>query len=159
MLALYSDYGGLLVAVHVFSAMIWIGGMILMRFVVYPAIQGFEEPRIRLPHALGIIGSFFHLVIPFIVLIFATGLMMAIALSGHEGAMKTEFIIKESIWVIMVLNFALMYLLRAKAARHYRERRHKEAKEVMRYLPNLLLPINIVLGIVALWFGVILRGL
>jgi len=33
-----------------------------------------------------------------------------------------------------------------------------EAKQQVSNIPNLLLPINILLGIVALYFGVVLRG-
>jgi len=52
-----------------------------------------------------------------------------------------------------------MYLKRRKAQKHYDDGDLMGAKESLSLIPKLLLPINIVLGIAALWLGVTLRGL
>ena len=83
---------------------------------------------------------------------------MAVATGGHHSALKPLFVAKEIIWTIMTLNFAYMYYQRAGAWRRFEAGDIKAAKAKVALIPNLLLPINIVLGIVALWMGVSLRG-
>ena len=159
MAALYTNYAHIVVFLHVVSAFIWVGGMIAIRFAVHPTMQSIEEPKIKLGKTLALVGRFFHLVIPFILLIFATGLIMAVALQGHHGEQKAIFMVKESIWIIMAANFTWMYLKRRKAQKLFETEDLAGAKAVVALIPKLLLPINILLGIVALWLGITLRGL
>lgn len=175
MTELFNNYGHLMVFLHVLSAFIWVGGMIAIRVAVHPVIQrggvtaekmlqndvmsSMLVPEQRLGITLQITGRLFNLVIPFIVILFATGLMMAIATGGHHGDLKSLFLSKEIIWTIMAVNYTYMYSKRAKAWRLFSQGDVALAKAQMSFIPNLLLPLNIVLGIVALWLGVSLRGL
>ena len=84
---------------------------------------------------------------------------MAIATGGHHGDLKSFFLTKEIIWTIMVINYIYMYTKRAKAWKLFSKDEMALAKAQVSLVPNLLLPINIILGIVALWLGVSLRGL
>ncbi len=171
----FSNYGHLLVFLHVLSAFIWVGGMIAIRVAVHPVISrgGVAEeqmlksdvmslmltPPKRLGITLQIMGRLFDLVLPFIVILFATGLTMAIATGGHHGDLKSLFLTKEIIWTLMAVNFTYMYLQRAKAWKLFSKGDVVLAKAQLAWIPNVLLPLNIVLGIVALWMGVSLRGL
>lgn len=175
MTELFNTYGHVMVFLHVLSAFIWIGGMIAIRVAVHPVIQrggvtdeealksdvmiSMLEPKQRLGITLQITGRLFNLVMPFIVILFATGLMMAIATGGHQGDLKSLFLSKEIIWTIMAVNFTYMYIKRANAWRLFSQGTVAEAKAQLTWIPNVLLPLNIVLGIVALWLGVSLRGL
>lgn len=171
----FANNGHLLVFLHVLSAFIWVGGMIAMRVAVHPVIArggvtdaqrlqshkiaDILEPKQRLGITMQTVGRLFNLVMPFIVILFATGLIMAITLGGHHGSLKTLFISKEIIWTIMTVNYALMYYKRATAWKMFNQGKVKEAKARMKWMANVLLPLNIVLGLVALWMGVSLRGL
>jgi uncharacterized membrane protein len=171
----FSNYGHLLVFLHVLSAIIWVGGMIAIRAASHPVIarggvtdaqmlqtkmiSEIIEPKQRLGITLQITGRLFNLVIFFIITLFATGLIMAIATGGHHGDLKTLFVSKEIIWMIMAVNFTYMYIRRAKAWKLFNKGDIKEAKAKMKWIPNVLLPLNIVLGLIALWMGVSLRGL
>ncbi len=175
MTELFNNYGHLLVFLHVLSAFIWVGGMIAIRVAVHPVISrggvtaaemlqndvmdSMLKPKQRLGITLQITGRLFNLVIPFIVILFATGLIMAIATGGHHGDLKSLFLSKEILWTIMAVNYTYMYIKRAKAWKLFSKGEVALAKAQMSFIPNLLLPINIVLGIVALWLGVSLRGL
>ena len=175
MTELFINYGHLIVFLHVLSAFVWVGGMIAIRIAVHPVIgrggvtgaqmlqndvmSGMLKPKQRLGITLQITGRLFNLVIPFIVILFATGLMMAIATGGHHGDLKSLFLSKEIIWTIMAVNYAYMYSKRAKAWKLFSKDDVALAKAQMSFIPHLLLPLNIVLGIVALWMGVSLRGL
>jgi uncharacterized membrane protein len=171
----FGNYGHLIVFLHVISAFIWVGGMIAIRVAVHPVIQRggvtaaqmlendvksvMLEPKQRLGITLQITGRLFNLVMLFIAILFITGLIMAIATGGHHSDLKSIFLSKEIIWTIMAVNYTYMYLKRAKAWKLFSKGEVALAKAQMSFIPNLLLPINIVLGIAALWLGVSLRGL
>ncbi|MDY0404013.1 hypothetical protein [Sulfurovum sp.] len=159
MTELYTDYAHTIVFVHVISAFIWVGGMIAIRFAVHPTMQSIDDARIKLGKTLMLVGKFFHIVIPFIVVIFITGLIMAVAQQGHHGEQKMIFLFKESIWAVMAVNFSWMYLKRRNAQKRFDAGDLPGAKAMMALIPQLLLPINILLGLAALWTGIALRGL
>jgi len=174
MTELFSNYGHLIVFLHVLSAFIWVGGMIAIRVAVHPVIgrggvtaaqmlkndvmSAMLEPKQRLGITLQVTGRLFNLVMLFIVLLFATGLIMAIATGGHHGDLKSLFLSKEILWTIMAVNYTYMYIKRAKAWQLFSEGDVAAAKAQMTWIPHFLLPLNIVLGLVALWMGVSLRG-
>ncbi len=174
MTELFSNNAQLIVVLHVFSAFVWVGGMIAMRMTVHPVIVAggvtekqrlqsdvmslMLEPKQRLGITLQIMGKLFNLVLPFIIILFATGLIMAIATGGHHGALKTLFLSKEIIWTIMAANFTYMYIRRAKAWKLFSKGEVALAKAQLAWIPNVLLPLNIFLGIIALFLGVSLRG-
>jgi uncharacterized membrane protein len=171
----FANYGHILVFLHVLSAFIWVGGMIAMRVAVHPVIArggvtdaqmllsnkiaDILEPKQRLGITMQTVGRLFNLVMPFMIILFATGLIMAISLGGHHGELKTLFVSKEILWTIMAVNYGYMYYKRATAWKMFNHGKVKEAKARMKWMANVLLPLNIVLGIVALWMGVSLRGL
>ena len=171
----FADYGHIMVFLQVLSAFIWVGGMIAIRLAEHPVIQkggvtdeqalksdvmvSMLEPKQRLGITLQITGRLFNLVLPFIVILFATGLTMAIATGGHHGDLKPLFLTKEIIWTVMALNFIYMYMQRAKAWKLFSKGEMAAAKAQLTLIPNVLLPLNIVLGVTALWLGVSLRGL
>ena len=171
----FANYGHLIVFLHVLSAFIWVGGMIAIRVAVHPVIgrggvtasqmlqndvmSSMLVPKQRLGITLQVTGRLFNLVMPFIIILFATGLIMAIATGGHHGDLKSLFLSKEILWTVMAVNYTYMYIKRAKAWRFFSKGEVALAKAQLSLIPNLLLPLNIILGIAALWLGVSLRGL
>jgi len=150
----FSNYSTIIVFLHVVSAVVWIGGIIAIRVAVHPSLQTIDDPKIKLGKTLQIVGRLFNLVIPFIIILLATGVIFELA------GIKTPLVhAKEAIWTIMVLNFIFMYIKRAKAQKLFNSSNLAEAKEQVKLLPTLLLPINIVLGMGAVMIGVILRGM
>jgi len=151
---LFNNYGHEIIFLHVLSAIIWIGGMIAIRLAVHPTMQSIEEPKIKLGKTLMLVGKFFNIVMPFIVIILVTALILTSATTQ-----STEHTIKFIIWGIMTANFTWMYFKRGKAQKLFDEGKLPDAKATIALIPKLLLPINIVLGIIALYLGVALRGL
>lgn len=173
MVEFFGSFGHEIVFLHVLSAFVWVGGMIAIRLAVHPNLQLIEDPKVRLGRTLAITGRFFNIVIPFIVLLLLTAILMAVGLGFRAAAVdasgniisETAFAtyqlihVKEGIWLIMAMNFTWMYLKRAKAQKLYDAGDLPSAKERVAIIPKLLLPINILLGIAALWLGITLRGL
>lgn len=152
-------YTHTIVFLHVLSAFVWVGGMIAIRAAAHPVLQSIEEPKIKLGKTLEVTGKLFHLVIPFIVTLLATGVMMALSSNGHHGEYKSLFFAKEMIWTVMTVNFTYMYMQRRAAWKLFTSGSLPEAKAKVKLLPNVLLPVNIGLGVLALYWGVSLRGL
>ena len=158
MVNLFGEYAVVIIFLHVISAVIWVGGMIAIRVAVHPSLQSIDDPKIKLGKTLQIVGKLFNLVIPFIVILIVTATLMAVGL-GFKGTELYWLIhVKEVIWTVMVINFIYMYTQRAKAEKMFNKGDLKGAKMSVSKLPNLLLPINIVLGVLAIFSGVTLRG-
>ena len=158
MVSLFTEYSAVIVFLHVISAVIWVGGMIAIRVAVHPSLQSIDDAKIKLGKTLQIVGKLFNLVIPFIVILIVTATLMAVGL-GFKGTELYWLIhVKEVIWTVMVINFIYMYIKRAKAQKMFDAGDLKGAKMSVSKLPNLLLPINIFLGVLAIFSGVTLRG-
>lgn len=172
MVQLFGTYAHEIVFLHVLSAIIWVGGMIAIRFAVHPSLQIVDDPQMKLGRTLAIIGKFFHIVIPFILLLIITAVLMAVGLGFRIAAVdsvgniisESAFSlykvvhIKEVIWVIMTANFTWMYIKRRKAQKLFNAGEFLKAKQSIAILPQYLLPLNIMLGIAAIWLGLTLRG-
>lgn len=154
MQTLFEDYRTVILFLHIFSAVIWVGGMIAIKVAVHPVLQSIEEPKIKLGKTLHIVGRLFNLVMPLIVIIALCGVII-IQGTGMSGIIVYT---KESLWTIMTLNYVYMYIKRTHAQKLFDRGDFASAKEQVRLLPNVLLPLNIVLGVVAIFLGVMLRG-
>jgi len=151
---LFENYATIVIFLHILSAVIWVGGMIAIRFAVHPSLQSIDEPKIKLGKTLQIVGKLFYIVMPFIFISLTTALILIIG-AGHSGWVVH---VKESIWTVMTLNYLFMFIKRAKAQKLFDNGDLKSAKQCVKLLPTILLPLNIVLGVGAIFFGVILRG-
>jgi len=170
---LLGAYGHEIIFLHVISAVIWVGGMIAIRLAVHQNLQLIEDKKVRLGRTLAITGRFFNIVIPFIIILIVTATIMAVGFGFRVSALneagdiisQSAYMtyqtvhIKEAIWLVMSMNFTFMYIKRRKAQKLFFLGEFKNAKESVAIIPKLLLPINIVLGIVAIWLGITLRGL
>ncbi len=151
---LFENYASIIIFLHILSAVIWVGGMIAIRFAVHPSLQSINDPQIKLGKTLQIVGKLFHIVLPFIFVSLTTALVMLIG-AGFSG---TVVHLKEAIWTLMTLNFIYMYMKRYKAVKLFNDGDLESAKKAVSILPTVLLPLNIVLGLIAIFSGVVLRG-
>jgi hypothetical protein len=127
--------------------------MIAIRLAVHPSMQTIEEPKIKLGKTLMLMGKFFNIVMPFIFILLITAIVLIFAM-GKSPVIE----MKENIWMLMTANFTWMYFKRRKAQKLFDSGDLPMAKEAVASIPKYLLPINIVLGILALWLGLTLRG-
>ena len=152
---LFLTYAHSILFLHIFSAIIWVGGMIAIRLAVHPNLQLIKDTRLKLERTLAIMSSFFNLVLPFIVILLLTAVIMSL---GMQFESTLLIYIKEIIWTVMALNFAFMYFRRKKAQNFFDDNKLADTKLTLAIIPKVLLPINIILGVIALALGVSLRG-
>lgn len=161
----------LIVFLHVISAVIWVGGMVAMRFAAHQSFVHVEEPLIRLERIAHALKRLFTIVLPFVVILIVTAVLMAVgwdfrnaALDANgmvidKNAMKMYNLvhIKEAVWMVMAINLGVMMFLRSKAEKMLAKDNLIEAQKKLGLIGKYLVPLNITLGVIAVYMGVVLR--
>ncbi len=159
MIDFFDNYSSIIVFLHVISAVIWVGGMIAIRFAVHYSMQNIEEPKIKLSRTLENLKRFFYMVIPSILLLLITAIIMIINFKLKETPLYNIATTKELIWIVMTIIFIIIYIKREKAQKAFDNNDMISAKNNLFPIATYLIPINIVLGIIAIFLGITLRGL
>jgi uncharacterized membrane protein len=155
----YQNYAAIIVFLHVLSAVIWVGGMIAIRFAVHYSIQRIEDPKIKLGRTLEFLDSFFKIVRPMIGILIVTAVILILAVNFKETPLNPIVHTKEGIWLIMTMVFVVIVLRRNKAQQYFDNGELPKAKEMLLPIAKWMIPLNIALGILAIFLGVTLRGL
>lgn len=158
MIDLINNYSSIILFIHVLSAVVWIGGMIAIRFAVHYSMQNIEDSKIRLERILENLRRFFYLVIPSILLLLLTAIIMVIGLKLNETSNYYVVMIKELIWTLMTLIFIIIYIRREIAQNAFNNKDFQKTKNNLIPIANYLIPINIFLGFIAIFLGITLRG-
>ena len=154
----FKSYSSIIVFLHVISAVIWVGGMIAIRFAVHYSIQNIEDPKIKLARILEFLKRFFSMVIPAILTLLITAIIMIIALGFKGTELYSIVIAKEIIWTIMTVIFITIYIKRNKAQKAFDSGDFANAKNNLLPIATYFIPANIILGLIAIFLGITLRG-
>ena len=165
------NFANQIIFLHVLSAVVWLGGMISARYGRVKPLRLLTEPE-EYMHETKRYTRFFKLMFPFIVLLFITSLMMALGYRDNaydadgfiisESALDTYKMVhtKGGIWTVMAMNMALMAWINVKASANFSScssmKECKRCKEALQIIFNYLMPVNIILGTVAIMLGVLL---
>jgi uncharacterized membrane protein len=155
---LFKNYSSIIVFLHVTSAVIWVGGMIAIRFAVHYSMQNIEDPKIKLGRTLENLKRFFSMVIPAILTLLITAIIMIIALGFKGTELYSIVIAKEIIWTIMTVIFITIYIKRNKAQKAFDSGDFANAKNNLLPIATYFIPANIILGLIAIFLGITLRG-
>lgn len=158
MTELFNNFSAPIVFLHVISAVIWVGGMIAIRFGIHYSMQEIAEPKIKLERTLDNLKRFFNMVIPSIAILLITAIIMIIALGFKGTELYSTVIAKEAIWTVMTIVFIIIYTKRNKAQKAFEGGDFLTAKNNLAPIAQYLIPLNIVLGLIAIFMGITLRG-
>lgn len=147
----------LLLMLHILSAVIWIGGMITVRLVVHPLGLQFEDLQQKIDRNLQVTKRLLVLVFPFVLTSFISGFM--ITADNFSSYNSSSVYPKIVIWLLMFLNYLFIFYRSNVALRAFNNFDITGARKVMSPIANILLPINIILGIIAIYIGIVLRGI
>ena len=154
----FNNFSSIIVFLHVISAVIWVGGMIAIRFAVHYSMQNIEDPKVKLGRTLENLKRFFNIVIPTIITLLITAIIMIVALGFKGTALYNIVIVKEIIWTIMLIIFITIYMKRNKAQKAFDSGDFANTKKQLIPIATYFIPINIVLGLIAIFLGITLRG-
>ena len=160
----------IIVFLHVISAVIWVGGMIAMRFAAHYSFQELE-PAQRLPRTAQALGNLFAIVAPFIVILIVTAVLMAVGWGFRAASVDADgniidevaygiyqlVHVKEAVWMVMALNYGYMVWRLLKAKKFIALGDMLAAKAMLGMIGKYLVPLNIALGLAAIYMGVMLR--
>ena len=158
MIDFFDNYSSIIVFLHVISAVIWVGGMIAIRFAVHYSMQNIEDPKIKLGRTLENLKRFFSMVIPAILTLLITAIIMIIALGFKGTELYSIVIVKEIIWTIMTVIFITIYIKRNKAQKAFDSGDFANAKNNLLPIATYFIPANIILGLIAIFLGITHRG-
>ncbi len=170
--SLFADYRTQIVFLHVMSAVVWVGGMIAMRFAAHHSIQMLETAPLKLQRTAHALKRLFAIVSPFVVILIITAVIMAVGLGFRAAAVDADgkvidevamhlyqlIHVKEVIWMIMSINLGAMILRRNKAQKFLDKNDFSGAKSQIELIGRYMVPLNIILGIIAIYLGVTLRN-
>lgn len=168
----FAHHRTLIVFLHVISAVIWVGGMIAIRFATHQSLALITDPKMRLERAAHTLKRLFTIVWPFVIVLIVTAVFMAVGLGFRAAAVDAtgnvidEYAmsiyntvhIKEAIWMVMALNLGAMMWRRRKAEMALREGNLAVAKDMLGLIAQYMVPVNIALGVIAIFIGVVLRN-
>ena len=153
---LAQQFGTLLLFIHIFAAGFWIFGMITIRCIVHPHIQTRPTPQ-KIEKSLAILGTFLPKVIVAIFLLILTGVILSSPFKGTPMAGLTHA--KEGIWTVMTIIYSIAFFRFRRAKTLCEEGNYEESSSLLKGIASSLIPMNLVLGLLAIFFGVgIVKG-
>jgi len=148
----------IIVFLHVISAVVWVGGMIAMRYAAHPSFVNIESPQKRLAHIAHALKRLFTIVMPFVIILIITAVFM---IKGY-GLSATEFSplshAKEGIWSFMFINLLVMIKRRNRGEKLLDEGDFVGAKNQLELIGKYMVPLNILLGVTAIFLGTYLSS-
>jgi uncharacterized membrane protein len=154
----FNNFSSIIIFLHVISAVIWVGGMIAIRFAVHYSMQNIEEPKIKLGRTLENLKRFFNMVIPAILTLLITAIIMIVGLAFKGTELYSVVITKEIVWTIMTIIFITIYIKRNNAQKAFDKGDFANAKNTLLPVATYFIPANIILGLIAIFLGITLRG-
>jgi uncharacterized membrane protein len=143
--------------VHVMGAVIWVGGMVAMRYAAHYSFVDIVSPADRLAKTSAALKRLFMIVMPFVLLIAATGALLTVAYDIKHTEFHYLTHLKEAIWGVMFLNLSTMMWRRSKADESMQRGDYSRAGALLRPIAKFMVPLNIVLGVGAIFLGTLLR--
>ena len=138
-----------LLILHVFAAVVWVGGMFFAHQVLRPAAMTLEAaPRLELWSR--VLGRFFLWVIAAIMLLLATGLAMVFSIFGGFAHLAGYVQLMMGLGIVMMLLFLHLYFapwrrFRAAVARRDWAEGGRQLGQI-----RMIVTINLVLGLVTI---------
>ncbi len=149
----FAEYKFIIIFLHVISAVIWVGGMVAMRYAAHPSFLEIESPAKRLERIADALKKLFCIVAPFVLILLVTAIVMIKGYSISSADLKQFAYVKEVIWTVMFLNLAVMIRRRNNAEKALKNGEMVLAKNQLEVIGKYMVPLNIALGVIAISIG------
>lgn len=157
---IFVNYSRVIVFFHVISAVLLIGSLFLIRFLIVPVLDKIEQEEIRYKAYLELIKYFFSFVFIIMIILIVVSVFMNVGLGLKFGDQTTYIMThtKEIVWSIMMLNFIVMYVKYWNAKKAMKKNMFIEVHENIVLIVKYLIPANLILSCLSVYFGIIIRG-
>ncbi len=149
----FLEYKTYIVFLHVISAVVWVGGMVALRYAAHPSFMEIESPGQRLERVSHALKNLFIIVAPFILILVVTAVIMIKGYAISTTDYKTLGYAKEGIWTVMLIAYLVMVFRRNKAAKALTQGDFVTAKNQLGLIGRFMVPLNITLGTIAIFLG------
>lgn len=154
----FLEYRVIIVFLHVLSAVVWVGGMVAMRYAAHQSFLEIESPAKRLERIAHALKRLFSIVIPFVIILLITAIFMIKGYGLSQSELSSLVYLKEGIWTIMFINLSLMIYRRDKGEKLLNRGDMVGAKNQIELIGKVMVPLNIVLGVIAIFLGTYLSS-
>lgn len=151
--AFFAQYKTVIIFLHVISAVVWVGGMIALRYAAHPSFLEIESPIKRLERVADALKRLFFIVAPFVVILLITAILMIKGYALSQSEFKMFAYVKEALWSVMFINFSVMILRRNTAEKALKNGDFVLAKNQLQMIGKFMVPLNIILGVIAIFLG------
>jgi uncharacterized membrane protein len=158
MVEFFAEYKTIIVFLHVISAVVWVGGMIAMRYAAHPSFMQIESPQKRLERVADALKNLFTIVAPFVVVLLLSAIIMLLGYNVSATEFSGLAHLKEGIWMLMAINLFVMVLRRNRAVKLLNEGDMVGASFSLSLIGKYMVPANIILGIIAIFLGSLFSG-
>lgn len=155
---IFLEYKTFIVFLHVISAVVWVGGMIAMRYAAHYSFLEIESPQKRLERIAHALKRLFYIVLPFVVMLIITAVFMIKGYGLSQSGFSALSHAKEGIWSVMFINLIVMILRRNRGEKMLNEGNMVGAKAQIELIGKFMVPLNITLGIIAIFLGTYLSS-
>ncbi|MDA7817148.1 hypothetical protein N9A28_03040 [Sulfurimonas sp.] len=150
---IFLDNRVVIVFLHVISAVVWVGGMIVMRYAAHQSFAEIESPEKRLERMAHALKRLFIIVFPFVIILIVTAVFMLLGYDIKNTEYRSLAHAKEGIWTVMFIALIVMILRRNKGAKLLAAGDTLGAKAQLEVIGKYMVPLNIILGVVAIFLG------
>ncbi len=154
----FAEFKTYIVFLHVISAVVWVGGMIAIRFAAHQSFMQIESPAHRLERIAHTLKRLFTIVVPFVIILLITAIIMIKGYSLSQSEFSIMSHAKEGIWAVMTINLFVMIQRRNRAVKLLNEGDMVGAKFSLELIGKYMVPVNIIFGIVAIFLGTTLSS-
>jgi len=146
---------------HVLSAIIWIGGAIVLKFAITSSLNLIEDSKVRFARVLEIYAKYFALTLIFALILVATGAMVTVGFGLAKATPPINMIvhIKETMWLILGVLLFMGFKKRKNSQMAFLSGDMEKCKKDIDFIEKVVLNGTIALGLIAIYFGTVLRGL
>jgi len=155
---IFLEYKVVIIFLHVISAVVWVGGMVAMRYASHQSFLEIESPAKRLERIAHALKRLFSIVVPFVVILFITAIFMVKGYGLSQSGFSSLSYSKEAIWSIMFVNLMVMILRRNRGEKFLNQGNMLGAKKQIELIGKVMVPLNIVLGVIAIFLGTYLSS-
>ena len=140
----------IILALHLLSAVIWVGGMFFAYMALRPVAASQLEPPIRLRLWVGVFARFFPWVWIAVVLLLATGYWMLFGLFGGMAGAPLYVHIMNGVGIIMILIYLHVYFAPFRRLRQAVVIEDWSAGGAKLAQIRMLIGVNLILGLIVI---------
>jgi len=155
---LYDNFSYIIVPLHQIGSIVWIGGMIMFVFAVYPSLRQIPNDKMMIRTSFRILRRYFAFLFPLSIFLALSGVVMEFAkdYAKKDPTLGAVVGAKEAIWVLMFLNLIFAYYKLGDTKKRCMSDDVELALDNLRLISHYLFVINIFLGLCAVYLGLVL---